>query len=41
MLAIGEYMLGFLVGILSLPMMLIGALVGLRGVGRYLHIKSM
>ncbi len=38
---IAEAMLGMLVALLTLPMVLIGAVVGLRGVGRYLHIKSM
>ena len=36
-----ELILGLFLGILSLPMMLIGALAGLRGVGRYLRIKYM
>lgn len=40
-MGIVEYALGIFVGLLSLPMMLLGALVGLRGVGRYLHIKFM
>jgi hypothetical protein len=36
-----EVILGIGVGLLTLPLCLIGALVGLRGVGRYLKIKSM
>jgi hypothetical protein len=38
---IAEQLCGFIVGLITLPMFLLGALMGLRGVGRYMHIKSL